>query len=114
MEETLESCVVHSLITSTGKWTCRSYVGEIYAVLGTDSNKVKNSLLLNKIYLQSRKIQGIYSVHLSNLVHQICFYYCLCKTEISLDFDQPWVIKRLDKCILEKNIFTPIMKELSG
>lgn len=105
MEETLGSCVVHSLTTSTGKWTCRSCVGEIYEVLETDPNEVQNSLLVNKIHLQSRKIQGIYSVHLSNLVHQSCFYYCLCKTEISLDFDQPWVIKRLDKCFRKKYIY---------
>lgn len=97
MEETLESCTVCSPITSPGKWTCKSYVEEIYAVLGTDPNKVQNSLLVNKIHLQRRKIQGIYSVYSSNLVLQICFIYCLCKTEISLDFDQLWVIKRLGK-----------------
>lgn len=83
MEETLESCTVRSPITSPGKWTCKSsYVGEIYAVLGTDSNKVQNSLLVNKIHLQRRKIQGIYSVYSSNLVLQICFITAFVKWKL--------------------------------
>lgn len=90
--------MVRGPIISTAKWTCRSsYVGEIYTVLGTDPHEVQNSWLVNKIPPQRRKIQGIYSVYSSDSVHQICFYYCLCKMEINLDFDQLWVIKRLGK-----------------
>ena len=36
--------------------------GDIYAVLGTDPNKVQNSLLVNKLHLKSGEIQGFYSV----------------------------------------------------
>lgn len=56
MEAIRESCVVRN------QWTCRVSLlvwGEIYAVLGTDPNKVQNSLLVNKTHLQSGKIQGI-------------------------------------------------------
>lgn len=56
MEAIRESCVVRS------QWICKVSLlvwGEIYAILGRDSNKVQKRLLVNKIHLQSGEIQGI-------------------------------------------------------
>lgn len=110
MEETLESCVVWSPMTSSGKWTGRSYVGETQAVLGKEPGKVQNNLLVNKTHPQSRKTQGIYPVYSSDLVCQICFQYCLCKMEISLGFGQRWSLKDQVNRFQEKKMFLHLQR----
>lgn len=71
------------------QWTCRvSHLvwGEIYAILGTDPNKVKKkkSLLVNKICLQSGKIQGILFIQMMWSPNSV-FIAAFLKTVISLD-----------------------------